>query len=281
MVGLLAEAACDAGVDIRFRSEAIQVRPGIRPRLLKADGSEMSADIVVGADGLRSRIRSELNGHHRPFFTGQVAWRAVVPNNANLPNEVHVQMGAGRHMVSYPLRDGRLVNIVAVQERADWAAEGWSHRDDPANLRQAFAGFGGRAAALLPNVTETGLWGLFRHPVAKSWHRDNVAILGDAAHPTLPFLAQGANLALEDAYTLARSLDEASEFRDGLETYGRLRRPRARRVIASANGNAWRFHLADGVLRSVLWRGLRTVNGFAPNRMLRTYDWLYRHDVTV
>ena len=108
-------------------------------------------------------------------------------------------MGPGRHIVSYPLRGGSLVNLVMVHERSLWAGEGWSHRDDPAHVRAAFAGFGGLAHVLLNALSEVYLWGLFRHPVAECWFQDRSVLIGDAAHPMLPFLAQGANMALEDA----------------------------------------------------------------------------------
>ncbi len=119
-------------------------------------------------------------------------------------------MGPGRHLVSYPLRGGNLRNIVAVEERNRWAEESWSLRDDPMDLRLAFEGFSPRVRGWLDQVQDVHLWGLFRHPVAATWTRllprGAVAILGDAAHPTLPFLAQGAAMGLEDAWVLADRL---------------------------------------------------------------------------
>jgi salicylate hydroxylase len=189
-------------------------------------------------------------------------------------------MAPGRHLVCYPLRGGQAVNIVAVQERAAWAAEGWHHLDDPDNLRAQFADFGGVAAQLLSQVDAVGFWGLFRHPVAPHWHGGGVAVLGDAAHPTLPFMAQGANLALEDAWVLADSLDRADNLVTGLAAYQALRRDRAVRVIAAANGNAWKYHLRSGPVRAAAHLALRAGGALAPGRMLRRFDWIYRHDVT-
>ena len=280
LVALLSDAVRAAGVRVKLLQQADTVRPGPRPSVVMANGSEAEADLIIGADGLHSVVRPVLCGPHQPFFTGQAAWRALVPSDGHWPDEAQVQMGPGRHMVTYPLRGGHLMNIVAVIERQSWVAESWSLQDDPDNLRAAFADFGGRAAKLLPQVTETGLWGLFRHPVAPVWYRDNVTILGDAAHPTLPFMAQGANLALEDAWVLARQLSEAADTTTALEAYQTLRRPRAQRVIAAANGNAWKFHLSAPPMRLAARTGLRLANRFAPDRMLRGFDWLYRHDVT-
>ena len=112
-------------------------------------------------------------------------------------------------MVTYPLRKGEIINIVAVEERQTWADEGWNHQDDPANLRRAFEGFCDDAQALLERVETVHLWGLFRHPVALNWYHGHTALLGDAAHPTLPFMAQGAVMAMEDAWVLAKCLDTA------------------------------------------------------------------------
>ncbi len=280
LIDLLAEAARGAGVQIRLSQKVEQVATGPRPLVDPGAGARTEADLVVGADGLHSVARRTLNGADRPFFTGQVAWRAVVPNVAGLASEANVFMGPGRHLVVYPLRGGDLVNIVAVQERAAWAGEGWHHRDDPDNLRAAFAGFGGPAADLLAQVGEVGVWGLFRHPVAPCWQRGGVALLGDAAHPTLPFMAQGANMALEDAWVLADCLaGAAGDVAAALPAYQARRHARAARIVAAANGNAWKYHLR-APLRGPAHLALRLGGLLAPGRMVHQFDWLYGHDVT-
>lgn len=279
LIELLAQAAREAGAQLRLlqRVDRVSADPG--PVLHTGSGARLRADLVVGADGVHSRLRALLNGPEDPFFTGQVAWRATVPNRMNHPPEAQLYMGPKRHVVSYPLRGGDLVNIVAVQERAAWAAEGWHHADDPANLRAAFADFAAPVRGLLAGVEEVGLWGLFRHPVAQSWQGRGVALVGDAAHPTLPFLAQGANMALEDAWVLADALDGAASIEDGLEAYQARRRARACKVIAAANGNAWKYHLR-GPIRAPAHMAMRMAGRLAPERMVRQFDWLYAHDVT-
>ncbi|MCE8536513.1 FAD-dependent monooxygenase [Ruegeria pomeroyi] len=280
LVDLLAEAVRRAGVHVRLLQKVDRVDPGSPPVLHMCNGAHLTADLVVGADGLHSRARAALNGAGKPFFTGQVAWRATVPNMVDLPDEARVYMGPGRHLVCYPLQGGSLVNLVAVQERADWTAESWSQSDDPANLRAAFADFSGLPAALLAQVSAPGLWGLFRHPVAETWHRGRVTLVGDAAHPTLPFMAQGANMALEDAWVLADELGKAPGIELGLAAYQARRQARARRVIAAANGNAWKYHLRSP-LRGPAHLALSLGGRLAPARMVRQFDWLYRHDVTM
>lgn len=279
LIGMLAAAVRAAGVRIRLLQRVERVEQGPAPEVVMANGARKAADLVVGADGLHSRIRPALNAGGAPFFTGQVAWRTVVANMSGIGPEAQVFMAPGRHLVCYPLRGGASVNIIAVQERRAWAAEGWHHSDDPDRLRAAFHDFGGAAAELLGRVDDLHLWGLFRHPVARTWCGDGVAILGDAAHPTLPFLAQGANMALEDAWVLADSLDRAADRQAGLADYQLRRRPRAERVIAAASGNAWKYHLRAPVRRPA-HLALRFAGRVAPERLVRQFDWLYRHDVT-
>lgn len=280
LVAVLAAAALAEGVQLRLLHRVERVVAADDPVVQMTNGARLRSQLVVGADGLHSVARAALNGAGAPYFTGQAAWRAVVPNDLGLGPEAQVFMAPGRHLVCYPLRGGQSVNIVAVQERAAWAAEGWHHRDDPANLRAQFDDFGGVAAGLLSRVGAVGLWGLFRHPVAAHWHGGGVAILGDAAHPTLPFMAQGANLALEDAWVLADSLDRAHDRAAGLAAYQARRRDRAARVIAAANGNAWKYHLRSGPVRVAAHLALRTGGALMPGRMLRRFDWIWRHDVT-
>lgn len=280
LIALLADGARDAGVKIRLLQKVTEVEGGTHPVLHLANGAQMTADLVVGADGLHSVLRPVLNGQDAPFFTGQVAWRAIVPNTEGRGPEAWVHMGPGRHLVSYPLRDGAAINIVAVQERKAWADEGWNHSDDPANLRQAFADFGAPVRAMLERVTAPRLWGLFRHPVAKTWQRGHLALLGDAAHPTLPFLAQGASMALEDAWVLADALAGTDTVAAALADYQSRREKRVRRVISAANGNAWKYHIRPAPLRRAAHTVMRLGGHFAPDRMMRQFDWLYTHDVT-
>lgn len=278
LIDLLADGARAAGVRIRLMQTVTNVTGGARPRVGLANGATFDTDLVIGADGLHSVVRPVLNGPATPFFTRQMAWRAVIPNTSGRGPEVRVHMGPMRHVVSYPLREGRLLNLVAVQERAAWTAESWSQQDDPNALRAAFGDFCGEVRDMLGAVERVNLWGLFRHPVARVWHRDGLAILGDAAHPTLPFMAQGACMALEDAWVLAASVDHAGNLAKGLARYQALREARVRRVVAAASGNAWKYHLAFPPLRWAAHTVLRAGGRIAPDRMIRQFDWIYRYN---
>jgi len=149
LIDVLARAARENNVSFEMGTQVQDVHAGVTPTLTLTDGSTRRAELIVGADGLQSRARVALNGDDDPFFTGQVAWRATVPNTVDHEDVAMVTMGPGRHLVSYPLRNGTLVNLVAVEERKSWAAEGWNHPDDPAHLRAAFAGWGGMAGTLI------------------------------------------------------------------------------------------------------------------------------------
>jgi salicylate hydroxylase len=278
LVAVLADAARRANVTFEMNAQVAAIRPGAAAQVQMQDGSLRRAELVVAADGIHSIARTVLNGPDAAAFSGQVAWRALVPNLCDHPPEAHVAMGAGRHLVSYPVRGGAAVNLVAVEERDGWAAEGWNHKDDPAHLKAAFADFGGPARQLIEAVDAVSLWGLHLHPVAEVWHQGNVALLGDAAHPTLPFLAQGANMALEDAWVLAASIRQRGLA--GLATYQARRMPRVQRVVSASESNAARYHLRPGPLRWAAHTGLRLGSRLAPGKMLGAFDWLYGHDVT-
>jgi salicylate hydroxylase len=283
LIALLLEGARGAGAELRLlqRIETVDLT-GARPRIVTAQGAALTPDLLIGADGLHSPTRAALNGAAAAVFTGQVAWRAVLPeaeaeDTAALA-EVH--MGPGRHLVSYPLRGGRQRNIVAVEERSRWAEESWTLRDDPMDLRLAFETFSPRVRGWLDRVEEVHLWGLFRHPVARHWHGGRAVILGDAAHPTLPFLAQGANMALEDAWVLADCLARHDTPEAAFAAYQQARAARCARIVAASTANARAYHLSSP-LRDIAHLGLRIGGRIAPQAALRRFEWIYGMDVTV
>ena len=284
LIGVLLAGAAAAGVRLRLLSRVGAVDlAGRRPVLRMEDGSAVEAGLLIGAEGLHSRLRGALNGQAAPVFTGQVAWRATIPGDRG-PALAEVHMGPGRHLVTYPLRGGTLRNIVAVEARRAWAAESWSLRDDPMEVQLAFNGFSSRVRGWLDQVQDVHLWGLFRHPVAAVWQRvlpdGAVAILGDAAHPTLPFLSQGASMGLEDAWVLAACLARHDTVAAGLAAYQQARAGRCARIVEAASRNARAYHLS-GVPRLVAHAALRFGGWLAPDLALRRFDWLYGFDATV
>lgn len=280
LIEILHAGAREAGVEVVTGARVCEVAQcGAGAAVALEDGTKHRASLVIGAEGGQSPTRALLDGARTPSFTGQVAWRAVVPAPATLPREARVFMSAGRHVVLYPLRGGTLLNIVAVEERSEWTDEGWHHMGDPDAMRASFRAFGGPVAEGLAAVETCGVWGLHRHPVARAWHAPGVALVGDAAHPTLPFLAQGACMALEDAWALVRAFAGHDEDAAALAAYQAARRPRAVRIVNAATANARNYHLS-GVRRVAAHTALRVLNSVAPGLMLSRFDWLYGYDAT-
>ncbi|MEM1273750.1 MAG: FAD-dependent monooxygenase [Pseudomonadota bacterium] len=276
LIDILAAAVGKAGIPLHLGAEVTQIETGTHVQLTFADGRTERATRLIGADGLHSVARNAVCPGLTPRFTGQVAWRAILPSIRQEPPEVQVHLGSGRHLVRYPLRGGACVNIVAVEEREDWAAEGWHHLDDPANLARAFSGFAPAIRDELDRIDRPYLWGLHRHAVAPHWHNGAVILLGDAAHPTLPFLAQGANMAIEDAWVLASCLSDGT----GPAHYQRLRKSRTTRIIDAAQANATHYHLHPGPKRRAAHAALHLASALAPQLLTARYGWLYNHDVT-
>lgn len=279
LIAILAEGARDAGVQIRLLQKIAKVDLGDHPpRVTTEQGTVIEADLLIGADGLHSLTRAALNGAVAPFFTHQIAWRAVIPCADDEAPVAQVFMGAGRHLVSYPLGH-RKRNIVAVEERRQWVEESWSLRDDGLTLRAAFEEFCPKVQDWLAQVEQPWLWGLFRHPVAERWHGNGAVILGDAAHPTLPFMAQGASMALEDAWVLAAMLGLHDDDAAALAAYQGARAGRCAAIVEAANSNARNYHLS-GLPRAVGHFGMRMISRVAPEKLLGRFDWIYHHDVT-
>jgi salicylate hydroxylase len=217
-------------VDAIPRNEHVELR--------FADGHGEMADVIVAADGIRSAIREALFNPAPPVFSGFVAWRGLVATN-DLPKHLHesaVAFGQGRHINRYLVRRGELLNFVAVAHRSQWEAEGWNI---PAPLDEFLAEFesfdeGTRTIISRPMRGQVFKWGLFGRPWLDQWVRGRVVLLGDAAHPMLPFLGQGAANALEDAMILTRCLVAESTPELAFELYQRTRRPRVRAATEQA-----------------------------------------------
>lgn len=282
LVEMLAGAAREAGVTIELgcRAESVSLEAA-HPVLRLAGGDEREVPFLIAADGLRSAVRQALLGAESPAFTGHVAWRALLPiTPGEVPEEAQVFMGPGRHLVAYPLRGGSLLNLVGVQERDAWQAEGWNHPGNAEEFRDVFGGFGAPVRDWLRRVEAVMVWGLFRHEVAPRWHGANAVLMGDAAHPTLPFLAQGACMAMEDAWLLAEMLGSMESRAAALARYQALRAPRCRRIVNAATANARNYHLRAAPVRSIAHLGLRMIGRTLPGFMPDRFGWLYGHDVT-
>lgn len=221
-----------------------------------ANGESLEADVLVGADGIKSKVQACMLGQTSAEFTGQVAWRGVVEAK-KLPNELikpnaNLWVGPGKHFVSYYLRGGDLVNFVAVQERTDWQKESWNEPGDINELRQTFDGWHPEVTDLLVATDSCFLWALFDRRPLNKWTDNNVALLGDACHPMLPFLAQGAAMAIEDSYALAHCLASDTDTHTALQTYQNIRLPRSRDIQLNARKNAALYHMSSPIEQAKL-----------------------------
>jgi len=280
---VLMQAALDSGVLIlggscvtTFESSPKAVRVDL------AHGEPVSGSALIGADGLGSTVREGLFGAERARFTGQIAYRALVPRedvDSRLVAPVAgVWLGARQHFVHYYVAGGAAINVVGVVEGAEPGLESWAREAADEALKEAFKDWAAPVRQLCAAAQSTRCWPLFDRRPLTTWGRQNVTLLGDACHPMLPFLAQGAAMALEDAVTLARCVGDAgTDIPLAFKRYQGLRKPRTSRVQAAARRNARLFHLPTALMRKGLGAALSLGNAVAPGKLSLRQDWLYGH----
>jgi len=240
-----------------------------------ADGRTSAGDALVAADGLWSRLRSRFIDPAPPRFMGKSAARSVIPREA-VPdklrrNETHLWLAPGLHVVHYPVRAGAEVAMVVIFDDPNPSDE-WGSAIDPAALRDRARPAAEDLRELIARPEAWRKWSLHALASRRSWTRGRITLLGDAAHPVLPFLAQGGVLALEDAVVLAQCLSAAGvDIARGLGDYERRRRSRVRRVERASRLNGRMYHL-NGVPALLRDRLLAAV---PPERIMAGYDWLY------
>ncbi|MEL6686058.1 MAG: FAD-dependent oxidoreductase [Pseudomonadota bacterium] len=274
-------------IDVRLGQIVTDVRSEPDAAILTlSDGSHETGDVLIGADGLHSVVRASLHGPDSPHFTGNVAWRATVPVEQlgpDMPDSVScVWVGPRRHSVTYRLRGGALVNFVGVVENETAGSEGWSHQGSKAEAQADFAGWHPTITRILERVPDDALyrWALYDRAPLPFWSKDRVTLLGDAAHPMLPFFAQGAAMATEDAWVLAQCLSEAQCVETALKRYEASRLPRASRVQAASRGNMKTFHRVSPLEKLITYGPMTLAGRIAPGLIRRRLDWLYGADVT-
>jgi salicylate hydroxylase len=248
------------------------------------DGSRAKGDVLIGADGIHSVIRRALQGDEHPRFTGNVAWRLVVPATPDLrrlvPPNACIWVGPGRHAVTYYLRRGELVNFVGVVERDNWREEGWTQKGSADELRADFAGFAPPVAAILEQASDCYRWALHDRDPMASWSAGRATLLGDACHPMLPFLAQGAVMAIEDGWVLARCLSSGADPAQALLDYEAARKPRTARVQMAARAQMGRYHQRSAVGKLTTYGPMWLAGKLLPGTVNSMQDWLYAFDVT-
>ena len=247
-----------------------------------ARGDRLNADLIIGADGIHSNTRTFVTHEGSATYTGNVAWRAVVATAAlgNLapPPAATVWAGAEQHAVTYQLRNGDLTNLVLVTEQADWQHENWTQPGEREAMLTRFGDWHPCLRGIIAQTQQCYQWALLDRPPLQRWYRDRVVLIGDASHPMLPFMAQGAAMAIEDAWILASLLGKSGKVADGLLRFQRLRLPRTQRVYQTAKRNERLFHLRTPLTQAVTWGGMRVLNATAPKLFPVGLDWLYGYD---
>jgi salicylate hydroxylase len=285
LAGALARAvgAC-AEIELGLGAEVVGVSeqsPGVAIDVAHGPSSRReTGDVLIGADGLRSRVREKLGFGEADalVFSGRVAFRAMVAAEALDPrwgrSEVVLRLGPNAHLVQYPLRGGTIVNLVAVIESGWRGAAGdhpWDGIADRPALEQAFAGWSRETRAILAAAANWRAWPLFVRPPIAAFALGRIALVGDAAHPMVPFLAQGAAQGVEDAAALARRLNSADSIPEALAAYSRDRVARATRVQREALNQGRVYHMSGAL---ALARDL-TMRMMGGERLSARYDWLY------
>ena len=247
-------------------------------------GDTIEGDLLIGADGIHSAIRTQMLGPEQPEFTGHVAWRAVVPmarlGDFAPPPTACVWVGAKRHAVTYRLRGGELANFVGIVESDTWMSESWTEQGTKQAVLDDFAGWHPILQTLIEQADTHYRWALFdRQPLAR-WSDGRAVLLGDACHPTLPFQAQGAVMAIEDAYLLAKLASETPKNLPlALTTYFETRQPRTSQVQAASRANAKLFHRRTPLSRALTYGPMWLASKIAPGIIRSRQDPFYAYDV--
>ena len=256
---------------------------GARVEAQFENGVAIKADVLIGSDGVHSTIRHRLLGPERPRFTGCIAYRGLIPmarvQHLDIEFANNNWMGPGRHFVHYPVSAGNMLNFVGLLEQDSWIKESWTEPGSLVDLAAAYAGFAAPVRGIIAAADHTFKWALLDRDPLPRWSLGRITLLGDACHPMLPFLGQGAAQAIEDGATLTACLERhADDVPAALKLYETLRLPRATKCQTISRNNMTRFHLPDGPAQQE--RDAKMATG-TTDWSFEAIGWLYGHDASM
>lgn len=241
------------------------------------NGESIQADVLIGADGIHSTVRAALFGADQPEFTGIIAWRGVIPVT-RLPTDLLPPtglnwVGPGGHVINYHLRRGELLNFVGVVERDDWQVESWSLAGDRDECAADFQGWHATIQTLIHCIDTPYKWALMGRQPMPQWVQQRIGLLGDACHAMLPFMAQGAVMAIEDGLVLARCLAAYEDVIVAVKQYEVARIARTSRTVELSLANAKRFH--NPALADAAGAAEYVAREWQPDKIIERYEWLF------
>ena len=281
LLDILAAAVPAGSVQLGARCVSVQANAaGASARF--ADGTGIEADVIVGADGIHSAVRASLIGPDAPRFTGKVCWRLLVPADAvkdNASSDYTLWIGPHGSVMVYPVRRGELINVVAHCDNDTWTEESWTRECDRSEVLANYTGWHESLRRLFAASERHYKWALFERDPLPSWTSGRATLLGDAAHPMLPYLGQGAGQAIEDSCVLATALSVLpDDLGAALQLYERSRLPRTTRVVLGARtrGTGDQTPSRWVALKRDVLIALRS--RFGSDRTGRAFAWLYDYD---